>query len=85
MEETGDTIAIARDVTDQRQMEALNTALEDSIAVEKMKSQLFAGISHEFKTPLNIILSSLDLLRIDVYKRQGLNFLPLPHSPKKAQ
>lgn len=64
MEETGDTIAIARDVTDQRQMEALNTALEDSIAVEKMKSQLFAGISHEFKTPLNIILSSLDLLRM---------------------
>ena len=61
--ENGSTIAIARDVTDQRRMEARNSALEESVNLERMKSELLAGISHEFKTPLNIVLSSLDLMR----------------------
>lgn len=61
--ENGSTIAIARDVTDQRRMEARNNALEASVNLERMKSELLAGISHEFKTPLNIVLSSLDLMR----------------------
>lgn len=64
MKETGSTIAIARDLTDQREMEARNISLEQSIALEKLKSEFFAGLSHEFKTPLNIILSTLDLVRM---------------------
>lgn len=64
MEETGDTIAIARDVTNLREAEARNTDLRQSIALEKMKSEFFTGLSHEFKTPINIILSSLDFMRM---------------------
>lgn len=64
MDETGNTIAIARDVTNLREAEARNTDLEQSIAMEKMKSEFFSSLSHEFKTPLNIILSSLDLIRM---------------------
>lgn len=64
METTGNIIAIARDVTGLREAEERNTDLRQSIALEKMKSEFFAGLSHEFKTPLNIILSSLDLLRM---------------------
>ena len=43
--ENGSTIAIARDVTDQRRMEARNSALEESVNLERMKSELLAGIS----------------------------------------
>ncbi|NCB62541.1 MAG: PAS domain S-box protein [Clostridia bacterium] len=64
MSETGSTIAIARDLTGQREMEERNISLEQSIAMEKLKSEFFAGLSHEFKTPLNIILSTLDLVRM---------------------
>lgn len=64
MEQTGETIAIARDLTNLREMEARNDRLEQTVAFERTKSEFFAGLSHEFKTPLNIILSSLDLIRL---------------------
>lgn len=70
MEETGNTIVIARDVTNLRQAEARNIDLEQSIALEKMKSEFFSNLSHEFKTPLNIIISSLDLMRMK-QEREG--------------
>lgn len=38
--------------------------LQRSIAEEKLKTELFSNISHEFKTPINIILSSIDLLKL---------------------
>lgn len=74
MDVTGNTIAIARDVTNLRQAEARNTDLEQSIALEKMKSEFFASLSHEFKTPLNIILSSLDLIRMKQEKEDKVRF-----------
>ena len=74
MDATGNTIAIARDVTNLRQAEARNTDLEQSIALEKMKSEFFASLSHEFKTPLNIILSSLDLIRMKQEKEDKARF-----------
>ncbi|WP_130862722.1 ATP-binding protein [Bacilliculturomica massiliensis] len=61
----GDEIVfIARDVTNQREVEARNMALEQSIALERMKTEFFSNVSHEFKTPINIILSSVDLLKL---------------------
>lgn len=64
MEESAEIIAMARDVTNQREVEAKNMALEQSIAMERMKTEFFSNISHEFKTPINIILSSVDLLKL---------------------
>jgi|GEM_PF-2520294 len=57
-------IAFSRDITDQERIKAENLELEKSIAMEKMKLEFFAQLSHEFKTPLNIILSSLQLLKM---------------------
>ncbi len=74
MDETGNTIAIARDVTNLREAEARNTDLEQSIAMEKMKSDFFSSLSHEFKTPLNIILSSLDLMRMKQEREDKVHF-----------
>lgn len=47
--------------------------LEVSFELEKMKSKFFANMSHEFKTPLNTILSSLDLLKLKVERNDDPN------------
>ena len=39
-----------------------NLLLEESNKYNKLKTQLFSTISHELKTPINIIYSSLQLL-----------------------
>ena len=36
--------------------------MEDALQVESLKNEFFANISHEFKTPLNIILASLQVI-----------------------
>lgn len=59
-------IAIARDVTRQRCMEEEKIALEKSMELEKLKTEFFSNLSHEFKTPLNIILSSVQLLQMKI-------------------
>ena len=68
MADTQEIIAIARDTTDQREAEEKNVVLERSIAVERMKTEFFSNISHEFKTPINIILSSVDLLKLKLQR-----------------
>ncbi len=74
MAESGKTIAIARDLTGQKEMEDRNLLLEQKVAFERSKSEFFAGLSHEFKTPLNIILSSLDLIRLKSCKENERRF-----------
>lgn len=74
MEDSGRCIAIARDLTGQREMEARNILLEETVAFERTKSEFFAGLSHEFKTPLNIILSTLDLVRLKSRKEDEARF-----------
>ncbi|MDP4108544.1 MAG: ATP-binding protein [Bacillota bacterium] len=57
-------VTVSRDITDQEKIIAENRELEKNIATEKLKLEFFAQLSHEFKTPLNIILSSLQLMKI---------------------
>lgn len=52
-----------RDVTERRQMEEnLLDALEKEKQLNELKSRFGSMVSHEFRTPLAIILSSVDLL-----------------------
>lgn len=59
-------IAIARDITQQRRIEEEKIALEKSMELERLKTEFFSNLSHEFKTPLNIILSSVQLLQMKI-------------------
>lgn len=58
------SIAILRDVTRQLAYEKTKNELEKSVEIEKLKTEFFATLSHELKTPINIILSSVQLIAL---------------------
>ncbi|WP_061996409.1 PAS domain S-box protein [Clostridium sp. ATCC 25772] len=55
-------IATAIDITEERELEEEKKKLEKTVALESLKNELFTNVSHEFKTPLNIILTTTQLL-----------------------
>lgn len=59
-------ICSGRDVTEDKKREEENQRLEEIVALEEVKSEFFTNMSHEFKTPLNIILSTLQLIDQDI-------------------
>lgn len=49
----GGVLGIARDITDRKEAE---------LEFERLRMEFFANLSHEFKTPLNLIFSSIQLI-----------------------
>ena len=63
MGDSFDLGCIARDITASRQLDlALRTSLENQRELVRLKSQFVNTVSHEFRTPLGVILSSTDIL-----------------------
>lgn len=63
-------VAVARDITERilaeeelrKKIEENRNLLNEIVEYDKLKTAFFANISHEFKTPLNVILSTLQLV-----------------------
>lgn len=53
---------LAYDITDIRKLEEDRRKLEKEIEVEKVRNEFFNNISHEFKTPLNVLISTTQLI-----------------------
>ena len=50
------------DVTKRKEVEEEKKKLEEAIHLESIRNEFFGNISHEFKTPLNIILGIVQLI-----------------------
>ncbi len=71
-------LAIARDLSDRKKAEMLEEnflekkrLLEDVMRTDQFKTELFSNISHELKTPINVIFSTLQLM--ELFIRDQLN------------
>lgn len=62
-------VGVANDITYEKQLQLREETAERMMQLERIKSEFFANISHEFKTPLNIIMSAIKLLELEVKER----------------
>lgn len=59
-------ICTGRDISKEKEQEKARKAYEEALEVEKIKGEFFANMSHEFRTPLNIILATVQLLEKEI-------------------
>ena len=66
-EEGGYLISAIRDITDRKRAEEAHALLLEKQKSEQIKNDFLANISHEFKTPINVIYSALQLQKESYY------------------
>ncbi len=66
-------LCVARDISDrkrdallQKQMEKERNLLKEALEYEKLRIEFFANLSHEFKTPITLIFSIVQLFEKDI-------------------
>jgi PAS domain S-box-containing protein len=82
---TTNFVAIKEDVTEKKRMiQEIIDAKERAEASEKLKTEFLAQISHEIRTPINIMTSNFQLIKDEVEGKIDLEFLELFSSISRA-
>lgn len=59
-------ISTARDITKKLEIEKEKVRLEEAVQLESVKNEFFSNISHEFRTPINIILGTMQVINKNI-------------------
>lgn len=66
-------VSVVRDITERKKLEQLRIASEENVRLlnevkqyDILKTEFFANLSHELRTPINVILSAIQLLNLYV-------------------
>ncbi|HOQ37508.1 MAG TPA: MASE3 domain-containing protein [Acetivibrio sp.] len=72
-------LSVVRDITQRRQVEELKKSfdhntrlLQEAVEIDKIKTDFFTDLSHEIRTPINIILCVIQLMERGLKENNGL-------------
>jgi PAS domain S-box-containing protein len=61
-------LVVVTDITDRKQVQdQLAVARDKALQASQLKTQLLANVSHDLRTPLNVILGYIELLQLGIY------------------
>jgi len=59
-------VTSARDITNKLEIEKEKRKLQEAVQLEIVKNEFFSNISHEFRTPINILLGTMQLINKNI-------------------
>lgn len=59
-------VTAARDITGELEIEKEKRRLEEAVQLELVKNEFFSNISHEFRTPINILIGTMQLINKNI-------------------
>lgn len=59
-------VTSARDITNKLEIEKEKIKLQEAVQLEIVKNEFFSNISHEFRTPINILLGTMQLINKNI-------------------